>query len=192
MPSGVYPRPPKTFDRKAYMKRWYLLHQESEKGAALQNYYRDSDGRKEKHRIWSKNNRDKVNAYRREQYKNPLFKLGMILRGRFNKAVTRGNNRAIDLIGCTMDELKTHLEAQFKEGMTWDNWNYRGWHIDHITPIKLFDLGNADELKKAFHYSNLQPMWGVDNMRKGAKIHVENSGNNFKWNNRRKESPIPV
>lgn len=81
------------------------------------------------------------------------------------------------LIGCDMKKLKTHLESQFKLGMTWQNygtgWNGRGmeqWHIDHIRPCASFDLSKPSEQRKCFHYTNLQPLWAEDNFKKGYKI----------------------
>ena len=53
--------------------------------------------------------------------------------------------------------------------MSWDNWALDGWHIDHIKPLSSFNLENREELKKACHYTNLQPMWAEDNLRKGSK-----------------------
>ena len=74
----------------------------------------------------------------------------------------------MELVGCTIEELKIYLEKQFKEGMTWEN---RGivWHIDHIKPISKFDLTNEEEQKKCFHYTNLQPLFAIDNLRKSNK-----------------------
>ena len=69
-------------------------------------------------------------------------------------------------MGCTTDELVAHLEKQFTPGMTWDNWAYRGWHIDHIRPCASFDLADPEQQRECFHYTNLQPLWAVDNMRK--------------------------
>jgi len=71
------------------------------------------------------------------------------------------------LLGCTIKEFKQHIESQFSEGMSWDN--HGEWHIDHIKPISSFDLTQEAEQKKAFHYLNVQPLWAIDNMRKGSK-----------------------
>lgn len=54
--------------------------------------------------------------------------------------------------------------------MTWDNWNFKGWHIDHIIPCSSFNLNNLEEQKKCFHYTNLQPLWWWENLSKSNKV----------------------
>lgn len=85
------------------------------------------------------------------------------LKGAYKPGKTR------ELIGCTVRELKEHLEAQFTDGMTWDNYGRYGWHIDHIRPCASFDLSDPEQVRQCFHYTNLQPLWGVDNMRKSDR-----------------------
>lgn len=68
------------------------------------------------------------------------------------------------LLGCGIAKLKAHLAKNFEPGMTWDNWG--DWHIDHIKPLTAFNLNDNEELEKACHYSNLQPLWARDNLRK--------------------------
>lgn len=63
------------------------------------------------------------------------------------------------------------MQLQFKDGMNWGNYNYNGWHIDHIKPCALFDLSKEEEQKKCFHYTNLQPLWGIDNLKKGDRYY---------------------
>ena len=93
------------------------------------------------------------------------------LRGKLHKAITRKNirknNSAIKLVGCSIQFLKQYLENQFKYGMSWKN--YGKWHIDHIRPIITFDLTKKEEQQKAFHYTNLQPLWQSENCSKGGK-----------------------
>ena len=69
-----------------------------------------------------------------------------------------------------MQTLKQHLESQFKDGMSWNNHGVKGWHIDHIKPCASFDLTDPEEQKKCFHFSNLQPLWWIDNLKKKDKI----------------------
>lgn len=74
----------------------------------------------------------------------------------------------IKLTGCSIDELKSHLETNFKNGMSWSN--YGKWHIDHIIPCASFNMSNIDEQIKCFHYTNLQPLWAIDNIKKGCSL----------------------
>ena len=76
----------------------------------------------------------------------------------------------MDLVGCTPEFLRSYLESLFTEGMTWDNYGPKGWHVDHILPCASFDLTKEEEQKKCFHYTNLQPLWWFDNLRKSDKI----------------------
>lgn len=100
---------------------------------------------------------------------NPInSKIARNLRGRFNKAL-HGNYKsgsAVDDLGCSIEELRIHLESKFNLGMSWDNYGREGWQIDHIVPLCRFDLSNAIELKRACHYTNLQPLWRDDNLKK--------------------------
>lgn len=101
--------------------------------------------------------------------KNIQTKLRHNLRSRLRKTI-HGRKHGLSPVrhlGCSVDELKKHLESQWQEGMSWDNYGYYGWHIDHIIPLSTFDLTNPDDFKKACHYSNLQPLWKDDNMKKG-------------------------
>lgn len=85
------------------------------------------------------------------------------------------------LTGCTMSFLREHIGSQFNNGMNWDkflNAGKLGIHIDHIKPIASFDLSKPSEQKKCFHYTNLQPMWAIENIRKGSKLNYENTNNN--------------
>jgi hypothetical protein len=95
--------------------------------------------------------------------------LGANLRSRVQAVLRRRKSAAtLKLVGCTLDELKQYLEIQFQSGMTWEN--YGSWHIDHIKPFAAFDdLTDPEQQKEACHYSNLQPLWAEDNIRKGGK-----------------------
>lgn len=101
---------------------------------------------------------------------NPLFKLKQNLRHRTNSAFKskywQKNNTTKELIGCTFEEAKKHIEIKFKDGMTWEN--YGEWHIDHIIPLA--SAKNKEEMENLFHYSNLQPLWAFENFKKSDKI----------------------
>ena len=70
------------------------------------------------------------------------------------------------MLGCTWKELRCHMESKFTEGMSWANRNL--WHIDHIIPLA--SAKSIEEVIKLCHYTNLQPLWAEDNLKKGAKI----------------------
>jgi len=121
---------------------------------------------------YAKNNRPKINKTQSAYVKkrcavDPLFKL----RKNTRKMVSRymlgeKSKRTQEIIGCTYEELKLHIEKQFIEGMTWDNYGFDGWHIDHIKPLAM--ATNQDEVIASNHYTNLQPLWCLDNLSKGA------------------------
>ena len=105
------------------------------------------------------------------QYYNDIhFRITSILRGRFKSAVKNQwkQTSVTKLIGCSIEQLKNHLECKFQKGMSWKNQGK--WHIDHIKPCASFDLSKLEEQKKCFHYTNLQPLWAVDNLTKGTKF----------------------
>jgi hypothetical protein len=77
-------------------------------------------------------------------------------------------SKTFETLGCSYEDFKQHLERQFTKGMTWDN--HGQWHIDHVVPLSKFDLTDRSQFLKACHYTNLQPLWAIDNIRKSNKI----------------------
>jgi len=101
-----------------------------------------------------------------------LFKLKRNLRTRLWHA-TKYNwklGSAVSDLGCSIEEFKIYIESLFIDDMSWDNWSRTGWHIDHIKPLSSFNLSDKEDLLKACHYSNLQPLWCKDNLSKGCKV----------------------
>ncbi len=108
------------------------------------------------------------------------FKIAVCLRRRLYMAV-KGNHRsglAVKELGCSIEEFKIYIESKFLPGMSWDTWSKNGWHIDHIKPLNSFDLTDQEEVKKACHYTNLQPLWAFDNCSKGSK-YMESQAQEF-------------
>lgn len=112
---------------------------------------------------------------RKQRATNPLYNLLGCLRGRINKTISfnRKSAKTIELLGCSIEFFKFHLESKFLSGMNWENRGKYGWHIDHIKPCSSFDLSKPEEQKKCFHYTNLQPLWAIDNLKKFNKIYEE-------------------
>ena len=149
-----------------------------------------NEKRKEYLHQYTEDNREKINKYKNEWSKNkletdPVYKIKMGLRKRFRLAIKRyldgkpvgvRGSSSIELLGCSIPEFMIYMEEKFYsnpetgEKMTWDNWKYDGWHIDHIKPLSKFDLSDSKEVEKAVHYTNLQPLWWKENLSKGDKI----------------------
>ena len=120
---------------------------------------------------WRSKNVDKYNQYMvNKRNSDPIFKISFNDRKRIGKFLKINNltknNRTFDIVGCTPEFLKEHLEFRFTDGMNWDN--YGKWHIDHIIPLS--SAKNKDEVYKLCHYTNLQPLWAEDNIKKSNKI----------------------
>lgn len=117
--------------------------------------------------------RVRMRKYIRHRLKIDIqFRIRHLLRKRLAEAVKRNNKAgsAVRELGCTIAEFKAYIETKFKSGMTWENWGRHGWHLDHIKPLAAFDLTNHEQFIKACHYTNYQPLWSADNIRKGARV----------------------
>lgn len=120
-------------------------------------------------------NRDKYLEYQRKYKKerskvDPQFRLINAMRKRVCKILKRKSKGTLDLLGCSVGELRSHLEKQFKSGMSWANYGLYGWHVDHIIPLA--STTNTSELEKLCHYSNLQPLWASENLKKSNKLTI--------------------
>ena len=131
-----------------------------------------------KPRAWNKKYRDankaKINDKLRERRRSdPMLRLKDAIRGSIraylgSKKTRRGST--FEIVGCTPDFLRGHLERQFKDGMTWENYGSH-WHVDHRIPLA---SGNsADEIKGLSHWTNLQPLEALENIIKSDKIPID-------------------
>jgi hypothetical protein len=126
---------------------------------------------------YSQNNREKINNRKRRYDKekrisDPLYKLRKNSRTRLIEFLKtkniRKNSKTFDIIGCSPNDLKEYIEKQFTEGMSWNNYGFYGWHIDHRIPLE--SGKTEEEIYKLCHFTNLQPMWWEENLKKGKKI----------------------
>lgn len=120
---------------------------------------------------WRVKNKVVFNQKRRERYKTDVkFRLSQNIRNRMNMFISSNNfskkNKTFELIGCSPEDLKKYLEKKFYEGMSWDNRNL--WDIDHIIPLS--SAKTIEDIEKLSHYTNLQPLWRIENLKKGSKI----------------------
>jgi len=163
--------------QREYNKKWRINNKDKFKESREKTREKYKDKIRERYIQYRKNNYEKLKLRQNNYAKNkrktdPLFKLCSLMRTRMyiflrTKNITK-RNKTFELIGCTPNELKEYLESKFTEGMSWDNYEFYGWHIDHIIPLS--SGKTEEEVNKLFHYTNLQPMWSNDNWNKGRKI----------------------
>ena len=125
---------------------------------------------------WARLNRDQVNAGKRVRHamrmrSDQMYATTRRVRNRTAAAFRLGGYSKRPLtkivLGCDWETLKAHIEERFAPGMSWDN--RREWHIDHIRPLA--SAMTEDDLVALCHYTNLQPLWALDNLSKGSKHH---------------------
>jgi hypothetical protein len=148
--------------RRQWATRWRLSH---------------PDKVKARQDRWRAKNKAKLVAYQVEYNRqrfdtDPLFRVATNLRKRIRDAIKRGikSDKTMNLLGCSLEELKRHIENLWQPGMSWENYGMYGWHIDHVKPCAVFDLSDPEQQRACFHWSNLQPLWAGDNIRKSDSV----------------------
>jgi len=160
---------------KEYMKNWRLKNRDKIK-EYMKKYRRNNKEKISKTtKIYYQNHINQIRNWKKKyifqkRKKNLFFKILTNLRTRINQALNRNSKKGytLELLGCSIKQLKEHLQKQFKKGMTWKNWGIRkgNWHIDHIRPCRSFNLQKKSEQKKCFNWQNLQPLWLEENHKK--------------------------
>jgi hypothetical protein len=138
----------------------------------MKGYYRDN---LEKRKEYLNQNRDTIKVKRnilekRKRKEDTIHRIKTYVRNRIRFYLTKSNftkrNQTFKIVGCSPIELKEYLERNFTHGMSWNNQG--DWHIDHIKPLA--SAKTEEELYILCHFTNLQPMWAADNIKKGSKI----------------------
>jgi hypothetical protein len=164
-------------------KRHYLKNREK-RLQYFSDWQKDNRDRlNDYHQKWREKNIDKHREYKRKYEKHrkdtdPLYKLISNFRTAIYQVLKENsvekNKSYFDILQYTPEELINHLEKQFKDDMTWEN--YGIWHVDHKLPITSFNIQEMgdEEFMKCWSLGNLQPMWGEENIRKSNKILEDN------------------
>jgi hypothetical protein len=163
------------YNCKSCLKEYRQANKEKRKEYDKEYYQANKKRLNKRNKEYNKANKEKINQYKKEYKKNriktdPLFKMICNLRGRTWEAFKRKgyskNTKTQEMLGVDWEVAKQHIERQFTKGMNWDN--YGEWHIDHIIPLA--SAKNEQEICNLCHYTNLQPLWAEDNLRKSDKI----------------------
>lgn len=143
-----------------YYPNYYIENREAIR-KYYKNYYETNKDKLVDNMVQYTNNRLKTDN---------LFRLSHRVRSRIYRIVKINNidkrDKTFDIVGCSLVFLKEHLESMFKDDMSWNN--YGEWHVDHIKPLS--SAKNEDEIYKLCHYTNLQPLWAEDNLKKSNKM----------------------
>lgn len=171
-------------------KDWY--EKNKEKASETSKAWREKNKEKiaEKNRNWREKNKEKLAKQNKKRYQknkkkinkksveynkarkeiDPLFKLSHNIRSSINLVIKNGGYtkkaKTIQILGCSFEEFKIHIEKQFTKGMNWENRHL--WHLDHKTPVS--HAVSEKHLIELNHYTNFQPLWAEDNLKKGNKI----------------------
>ena len=164
----------KTAERKAYK----AALERTEKMKAMRRAYKEANPRTDYNRKYEAAYHARRKALHDEKQATDVqYRLRRALRARLKQAIKKNaiGGSAVRDLGCAIGSLRAYLEAQFETGMTWKNFGRLSadgstWQIDHFHPLSSFDLVDDHQRRLACHYSNLRPLWALDNRRKGNKI----------------------
>lgn len=164
------------FERKKYKSEWYFRNKE--RIIPIRHKYYIENRKKIMNRAanYKKNNRERYNARKRQRkIDDPEFRILTLCRERIRQALKNNykSETTKKLLGCTINELKKHLQKTAIENgyinFNINNYSGKDYHVDHIKPCALFDLSKKLEQKKCFNYTNLQILSAIDNLEKGDK-----------------------
>jgi hypothetical protein len=145
----------------------FKIYRENNKDKLSEKYKRDKEKNPNYHKEWRLKNPNYNSEYEKNRRLiDPIFYLRKKVRNRLRDYLKYKTKKTLEYLGCSFEDLKVHLEVQFTDGMTWKNRSK--WHIDHIIPLS--SAKTDDELYKLCHYTNLQPLWAEDNLKKSNKI----------------------
>ena len=173
--------------RRKYMNEYNSQNAEKKRLQQKKYYYRNRDKElirvsekhkkfKEKESEYRKKNRNKISEREKNRYNTDIsYRIKTNMRNRLKLFLKSQNiqktNTTFEIVGGSPQIIKEYLEKQFLDGMSWENYGFLGWHIDHIIPLS--SAKTIEEIYKLCHYTNLQPLWCEDNLKKGSKLYYE-------------------
>lgn len=154
-----------------------MFTKRKESGKGIKSNCKLCDSKRAKE--WRSKNKEKIREYKRNWKKNkkntdPLFRFDNNIRKLIHSSFKnsdcnfRKKSTTQDILGCTIDEFIKYIESKFTKGMTFENHTTNGWHLDHIIPIS--SAKTEEDIIRLNHYTNFQPMWANENIKKSNKI----------------------
>jgi len=156
---------------KAHLQllRWRRSHKDQTNATTARSYQRNIIKRRKRACIWN------LARYYKNKH-DPVFKMLLNQHTRIVRVLHRNqvkkSKKTIKYLGCTAVQLKDYLAGKFAAGMTWENHGFYGWHVDHVKPLSSFDFRDEAQIMAAFHFTNLQPLWWYENLKKGDRVAV--------------------
>lgn len=134
-----------------------------------ENYYKNKELRCQYAKTYYNANKESIFEKEKERYKNDVnFRLSKIYRNRLNSYI-KGEKDNMNYLHCDLDFFKIFVEAQFIEGMNWEN-KYNLWELDHVIPVSKFNLELSDHKNICFHWCNYKPIMKHENKKKFNKL----------------------
>jgi hypothetical protein len=151
-------------------REYYLLNKHSISERKKIKYNENADKERSRLSLYRKNNKDRINEKIRLRKQNdPLYKAKLAIRSTISCSIRKKgykkNSRTYEILCCSYEDFKQHIEKQFTDGMSWDN--YGEWHLDHKTPVSWAET--EEQVYELNKYTNFQPLWEFDNLSKGNK-----------------------
>ena len=156
--------------RAEYNKELYQLNKERRAEYQKEHYQLNKDRITTRNKEYKQNNKERLTEYRKNRLQtDELYKATTSIRRTIGNSIRRmgytKRSKTQQILGCSFEEFKLHIENQFAPGMSWDNRDH--WHLDHKDPISL--ATTEEEVIRLNHYKNFQPLWAEDNRSKGNK-----------------------
>lgn len=151
------------YNRKEEVKEKAKIRRDSEEMKQyMKNYFSSEKGKEilRKNNLKRKENGKQNDWFKRKRQADSFYIISQRFRARLYQCLKKESSKSEEILNCSWNEFKQHIESQFQEGMSWENRS--DWDIDHIIPVSYFKRINED-MKVCFHYLNLQPLWKEEN-----------------------------
>jgi hypothetical protein len=157
--------------RRKKMAQYRQDDPEKARKSSLRSYHKNVDKAKERQAKYRSlaSSKEAKNQRESKYRKDPVHKLKRNYSNKLRKFLKQKKSESCrQYLGCSFEDFKIHLESLFLDGMTWENYGSKGWHVDHKIPLS--SASTLEDIIRLSHYTNLQPLWWYDNLSKGSKI----------------------